>query len=438
MSGRQDVTIAVMGPTGTGKSTFVKLVTGDDKIGIGKSLNSETNEIRPASFFEDDGRAITLVDTPGFDDSRDGVRDIDILQRIGEFLRLEYQDGRKLSGLVYLQRITDTRVGGISRRNLKMFRKLCGTETLKNVVIMTTMWNQISEEVGAEREAEMASSIYRELLDAGARMMRFTNDVASAADIIDHILLHDPVTLQIQEELAAGKQLSETAAGTELNAEINKIIANYERDMQTLRKEMQVSRERDAQARREMEEERRELEAEILKWKTAVDRLNDGLAAVRAAAEHDRRNAEEEKQWQRREFMARLAEERQRQDAILQAHAAEARQSEERLRADLQVQIDSALGRALELQAEVNRYQKRGAEERHEAEDRELSQLEAKIQQLRLKDPQARILVVQLDGDTAIIPSEINPTCKPEAVNTDIKKRHRFRTYLKEKLAGRK
>jgi len=34
-----------------------------------------------------DGRRITLVDTPGFDDSRQGVSDTDVLESIANFLQ---------------------------------------------------------------------------------------------------------------------------------------------------------------------------------------------------------------------------------------------------------------------------------------------------------------------------------------------------------------
>jgi hypothetical protein len=36
-----------------------------------------------------DGVSVTLVDTPGFDDSREGVTDTDILGKIADFLQEE-------------------------------------------------------------------------------------------------------------------------------------------------------------------------------------------------------------------------------------------------------------------------------------------------------------------------------------------------------------
>ena len=39
-----------------------------------------------------------------------------------------------------------------------MFQKLCGTETYKNVVVLTTFWDQVGEEIGAKREEQLLSA----------------------------------------------------------------------------------------------------------------------------------------------------------------------------------------------------------------------------------------------------------------------------------------
>ena len=56
-----------------------------------------------------------------------------------------------------MHRISDFRVGGIAKRNFNMFRKLCGDETLRNVVIVTNMWGEVSPAQGAARERELAA-----------------------------------------------------------------------------------------------------------------------------------------------------------------------------------------------------------------------------------------------------------------------------------------
>jgi len=48
-----------------------------------------TSEIGRYNYFTEGGRCVTLVDTPGFDDSREEITDTDILQRITSFLDIE-------------------------------------------------------------------------------------------------------------------------------------------------------------------------------------------------------------------------------------------------------------------------------------------------------------------------------------------------------------
>jgi hypothetical protein len=80
-----------------------------------------------------------------------------------------------------MHRISDVRMGGISTRNFKMFRQLCGESTLRNVVIVTNMWGEVGREVGEAREAELGSDdrFFKPVLDKGAHMLRH-NGLTSA------------------------------------------------------------------------------------------------------------------------------------------------------------------------------------------------------------------------------------------------------------------
>jgi len=53
-------------------------------------LESQTFDITTSIYIDEEAQlAITLVDTPGFDDSREGVTDTDILGKIAAFLQDE-------------------------------------------------------------------------------------------------------------------------------------------------------------------------------------------------------------------------------------------------------------------------------------------------------------------------------------------------------------
>jgi signal recognition particle receptor subunit beta len=86
---KEDIVIALMGVTGSGKSTLVSLLS-DGPVRIGHELtsckatdrmvtdhrltNPGTAEIEIHSFIYKDTRRVYLIDTPGFDDThRTGV-----------------------------------------------------------------------------------------------------------------------------------------------------------------------------------------------------------------------------------------------------------------------------------------------------------------------------------------------------------------------------
>jgi hypothetical protein len=67
---------------------------------------------------------------------------------------VRYEHGYKLTGVIYIHRISDIRFTGIAGRNFKMFRELCGDSTLKNVILVTNMWGDVPQDVGEAREEE--------------------------------------------------------------------------------------------------------------------------------------------------------------------------------------------------------------------------------------------------------------------------------------------
>jgi predicted GTPase len=67
---------------------LINLLTNDDNIRIGHDLESQTFDITTSRYTQD-GVSVTLVDTPGFDDSREGITDTDILGKIADFLQEE-------------------------------------------------------------------------------------------------------------------------------------------------------------------------------------------------------------------------------------------------------------------------------------------------------------------------------------------------------------
>lgn len=96
---------------------------------------------------------VTLVDTPGFDDTYRS--DTEILKTIASWMKDAYDEKTRLTGIIYLHRISDNRMFGSSLKNLRMFRSLCGTENLSYVILATTIWDKVNAGEGRAREAEL-------------------------------------------------------------------------------------------------------------------------------------------------------------------------------------------------------------------------------------------------------------------------------------------
>lgn len=86
-------------------------------------------------FMWDDTSLVHPIDTPGSDDTN--LSDVQVLQNIAHWLSMSFKSGVKLSGIIYLRRITDPRMTGSIRRNLLMFKKLCGEDSFSSVILAT-------------------------------------------------------------------------------------------------------------------------------------------------------------------------------------------------------------------------------------------------------------------------------------------------------------
>jgi len=232
---------------------------------------------------------VVLIDTPGFDDTN--VSDAEILERIAAFLAVTYENGSKLAGIIYIHRISDERFTGISVRNFKMFRKLCGESTLKNVILVTNMWGKVEQSVGEGREWELADIYFKPAIDKQAQLVRHYNTTQSSHDIIRRIMKNDPAPLRIQQELVdEGKDIKNTAAGEAVNEELNRLMKRHEAEVRALREEMrQALKEKDEETRKELEEETRKI-------KEQMNRMRSESEAMASKYNEERRRMEERMQ----------------------------------------------------------------------------------------------------------------------------------------------
>ena len=99
----------------------------------------------------------------------------------------------KLAGVIYLQSVADNRMKGVTRRNLQIdiLRQLCGDNPLARVVLGTTNWGEVDENVGKKREQQLAETFW----NSGSKSLRFEQTEVSARAFLDAILTQLPVLI---------------------------------------------------------------------------------------------------------------------------------------------------------------------------------------------------------------------------------------------------
>ncbi|KAL7948668.1 P-loop containing nucleoside triphosphate hydrolase protein [Trichoderma barbatum] len=235
------VVIAVMGGTGVGKSTFISLLTGEN-VGIGHDLQSCTTKVGVYNFNYNGRHTVYLLDTPGFDDTN--RPDSEILQEIAFYLAAMYAQKVQLAGLIYLHRITDTRVSGSSLKNIRMFQKICGAGAFHRVVLATTMWATLESmeggrEVGLQRCEELKHpEFWGEMILNKSIMKEHDGSEASALAIISKLVDKEGgVVLDIQRQMVdQNLSLDDTVAGRYLQKDLIEARERYEKEIAELKK----------------------------------------------------------------------------------------------------------------------------------------------------------------------------------------------------------
>ena len=173
---------------------------------------------------------IHLIDTPGFDDTHKS--DTDVLKDIAGWLSKAYEEGVRLSGLVYLHSIGETRMKGSHLVNIRMFKRMTGLDNMEAVLLATSMWDKTDDKIAKDREEELITrdEFWGSLIRAKSTVKRFHNDDTSAMSIITMVIeKHHKVKVELQKEMAEDKMdLNDTAAGKELTLELDRQKERYE------------------------------------------------------------------------------------------------------------------------------------------------------------------------------------------------------------------
>ncbi|KAI1490113.1 P-loop containing nucleoside triphosphate hydrolase protein [Biscogniauxia mediterranea] len=283
--------IAVMGLTGTGKTSFINTLTGAN-LETSSGLRSCTKSIATASLTLE-GQKVILIDSPGFDDTE--LQDTDILKNIANYLQQLNDKSLKLTGLLYFHNISHVRMGQSAARNIRMFRALVGDGNMHNVVLVSTRWDLVKDEKEATikqriTELESDEGFWGAMMKAGARHDILKDVDADGMRIISRLMEKEPVEVKMQSELRDGVPLSDTKAGKTLHDDLKKMEGKYKKEMEDLKEQLnQAIREKQdfdaAILKKELEQARQDKEkyhqqvvalkdAEIDRLKGEVSRLN--------------------------------------------------------------------------------------------------------------------------------------------------------------------
>ena len=227
-----------------------------------------------------EGRRVFLIDTPGFDDTHRS--DTDVLTDVACFLSTWYQNRILLTGIIYLHRITDRRMAGSALKNLSMFQKLCGEHYFNNVVLATTMWGNLHGEglstaTGEERERELVQNprFWGAMYQRGSRIMRHIGKRESAWGIISYLASLRSGVLNIQDEMVnQGKRVSDTAAGKEVERDLQAAKEQYKKDIAELHKNHEDAlKNRDEELAKVIEDEKKRCEEVLRKANEDTEKL---------------------------------------------------------------------------------------------------------------------------------------------------------------------
>ena len=218
-----------------------------------------------------------------------------------------------------------------------MFRELCGESSLKNVVLVTNMWDEVSPAVGETRERELASVFLKPALDKGAQMARHHGTEQSTHDVIRRIMSNHPVVLQIQREIVdEHKDIAQTAAGEAIEEELREAARKHEAELKKAEEDRaRALREKEEEARRRMEEEARRREEEMRRMREEEERVALQRRQEREWAEMEVRRLEEQARRERQ----RAEEAYQRHMAWVNEQLAEAERAAEAQRVAMEQQL---------------------------------------------------------------------------------------------------
>ena len=168
---------------------------------------------------------------------------------------------------------------------------------MENVVLVTSMWAQVTIRRGMAQEDQLCSKIFKPAIAWGAKPLRYEDTPESARKILRTILDKKPVVLKIRQELANqrrefgetgfGMELMHTEAEKELSREMGERMSGHSIKMGEL---MEKQSKEIKQLERSMLKAMGELHQKLDEEKKKLQEEVEGLKVFVAELESERRN----------------------------------------------------------------------------------------------------------------------------------------------------
>ncbi|KAF9035775.1 hypothetical protein BJ165DRAFT_1533256 [Panaeolus papilionaceus] len=157
--------VLILGPTGSGKSTFIEALLPDSSLqissnqleGFTQSIGTYKIENVEVTRTDEPTSVIYLVDVPGFTDTK--ISETSIVCMLREWMKVS--PSGHLGQILYLTPIQSACMPGSHGKVLRTVQAMTGWESAANITIVTTMWDRLWSDMSKMR----AESNFNELQD---------------------------------------------------------------------------------------------------------------------------------------------------------------------------------------------------------------------------------------------------------------------------------